>query len=100
MNLFWGSEATEVMYGGFGNDRLIAGGGGGSMDGGAGNDVLVGSNGRDTFNLSQGDDVVYGFNRFGDGDIISIEAFTFGKTVFDVIKDGKMSPLLTAKLML
>ncbi|MBF9036056.1 hypothetical protein HKCCE2091_17555 [Rhodobacterales bacterium HKCCE2091] len=72
-NFIYGTNAGEVLYGGYqqdyilgygGDDLIGAGGGDDRVWGGLGNDWLFGSTGDDTLNGEGGDDELYG----GDGD--------------------------------
>lgn len=60
--------ADDMLDGGFGNDRLFAGGGNDTLNGGFGNDVLFGGYGDDFLNGGDGDDLLEG--GAGDDDLI------------------------------
>lgn len=55
-----GTDESENLYGGSGNDRLTAGGGNDSVWGGEGNDELYGEPGNDRLYGENGDDILYG----------------------------------------
>ena len=54
------NDSANSLDGGDGNDRLEGRGGGDSLSGGAGNDILLGGDGDDTLSDSFGDDILDG----------------------------------------
>lgn len=57
------NDGNDVLYGGTGNDLAYVGAGNDSLDGGSGNDTLYGGAGNDTLDGGAGNDSLYG----GDG---------------------------------
>ncbi|MBP0444886.1 calcium-binding protein [Roseomonas sp. SSH11] len=53
-------EFGDTLYGGAGNDRLFGGSGGDYLNGGAGLDLLDGGTGNDVLDAGEGDDVLLG----------------------------------------
>ncbi|MFK3771356.1 beta strand repeat-containing protein [Pseudomonas sp. NPDC089406] len=56
----WDGDTLGAVYGGAGNDTLISGAFGDSLDGRDGNDTLYGGLGNDSLQGGAGDDIVYG----------------------------------------
>jgi Ca2+-binding RTX toxin-like protein len=55
-----GEQPNIKIVGGIGNDLLIAGNAGSTMDGGEGNDILIGGNGNDKLSGGAGNDWILG----------------------------------------
>jgi hypothetical protein len=60
--VIYGNAGADSLYGGGGNNILIAGTGNDSLYAGAGADILVGGNGKDVLNGGAGNDLLVGGN--------------------------------------
>lgn len=81
-----GSDISDYINAGMGNDRIDAGKAADTLDGGKGNDRLHGGAGSDTFLISPGKDVVDDFDANGGGD--RQDYIQGHKSDFDIEKSG------------